>query len=73
MPQPAAAVEKGGRRHAANDESDSVADVDGGLVEHAGAEVHLRSTDKLNSARDCSADQRCGTERIVAAPRVDLD
>ena len=73
LPQPAAAVEKGGRRHAANDESDSVADVDGGLVEHAGAEVHVRGADKLNSVSDGSADEGGVALRVVAGERVDLD
>ncbi len=48
-------------------------DADGGLVEHAGAEVDLRGAEELNSVSDGSADEGGVALRVVAGERVDLE
>ncbi len=64
--QSAAAVEKGGRRRAADNERRDAVNVDRGLVEHARAEHHFRGADNLNCVSDCFTRPRRGAERVVA-------
>ncbi len=67
----AAAVEKSGRRRAADNERRDVVDVDRGLVENARVEHHFRGADNLNCVSDCFTRPRRRAERVVAGCRVD--
>ena len=68
----AAAIEDSSAWRASYDERRRVCDADGGLVEDARAQVHVRDADELNGVRDGAAHQSGDANVVAAADRVDL-